>query len=144
MLWLHDRAVRRLTKQGIESGDMAPIQERSVEVVGDFETIRAACRRALLQLPKSKLISDDPITGDLEATTGMTWNSFAAKVLVRIAGDGDCATVHVTSSPRLSTATVDTGGKSTENVALFLRLLLSEVPKAAPNKRLWTPVSSAK
>ena len=133
MLWLQDRATQRLTRQGIDPGDMAPVQERSVEVVGDFETVRIACRRALLRLPKVNLTSENSTTRDLTATTGMTWNSFAAKVLVRITGDGDHATVHVTSVPRLSTASIDTDGKSIENVTLFARYLLCEVPGTSPH-----------
>jgi hypothetical protein len=139
MVWLNDRAVRRLAAQGIESGNGEPLQEASVEVVGDISLVHEASRRALLKLRKLRLIRDNPITGELDASTGVTWASFGEAISVRIAGDGPDATVHIASKPRLFTATVDPAGKNSENVALFLRYLLLEVPKAAPNQRLERP-----
>jgi hypothetical protein len=135
MVWLNDRGVRRLTAQGIDPGNMEPSQEKSVEVVGGVAAVHDACRRALLKLRKVRLTRDNPVTGELDAKTGFTWESFGESISVRIAGDGPNATVHVTSRPRLSTVTSDIYGKNVENVALFLRHLFSEIPEVAPNNR---------
>ena len=134
MVWWTSRSVRRLTAEGIDPGTMDPAQERSIEVVGDLATVYQSCRCALLKLKKLKLVKENPVTGELDAKTGVSWQSFGEVISVRITGDGPNATVHISSKPRLSTSTVDLG-KGVENVALFVRYLLSEVPAAAPNNR---------
>jgi len=135
MVWLRGRAERRLKEQGIEPGTADPVQEASVEVAGSLSVVYEASKRALLSLRKARLTRDEPITGELEGRTGVTWRSFGELISVRITGDGPDATVHVTSKPRLSTVTTDLSGKNTENVALFLRHLSSELPAATPNNR---------
>ena len=135
MIWLRGRAERRLKTQGIEPGTADPVQEASVEVVGGLSEVYEASKRALLSLRKARLTRDEPITGELQGRTGVTWSSFGELITVQITGDGPDATVHVVSKPRLSTVTTDLSGKNTENVALFLRHLCSELPTAAPNNR---------
>ena len=135
MVWLRARVDRRLKSQGIEPGTVDPIQDASVEVVGGLSEVYEASKRALLSLRKARLTRDEPITGELEGRTGVTWWSFGELITVQITGDGPDATVHVVSKPRISTVTTDLGGKNAENVALFLRHLCSELPTAAPNNR---------
>lgn len=134
MAWTASRSARRLKAQGIDPGNMEPDQDRSVEVVGTLATVHEASRRALLTLNKLKLLKDDSLTGQLDARTGGSWRSFGENITVRITGDGPNATVHISTRPRLSTTTTD-GGKGVENVGLFVRSLLSQVPQAAPNNR---------
>jgi len=131
-LWRHEdlaprRAERRLKTQGIEPGTADPVQEASVEVVGGLSEVYEASKRALLSLRKARLTRDEPITGKLQGRTGVTWSSFGELITVQITGDGPDATVHVVSKPRLSTVRTDLSGKNTENVALFLRHLCSEL-----------------
>jgi len=139
MVFLRMWAEQRLKRQGIEPGTAEPVQEASVEVVGELSDVYDACKRALLSLRKARLIRDEPITGVLEGRIGTTWWSFGERVSVEVTGDGPDATVHIVSKPRLSIVTTDLNGKNTENVALFLRHLSSELPAAAPNDRSGGP-----
>jgi hypothetical protein len=134
MVWMQQRAERRLQDQGIDPSDLSPVQERSEEIDGDLESVYSASRRALQALRKVRLVKDNPVTGELDAKTGMTFNSFGESISVRITGDGPQTTVHISSRPRLSTTTVD-GGKAAENIGLFFQHLHSELGAPAPNNR---------
>jgi len=133
-LWMQRGAERRLEAQGIDPGDLAPVQERSEEINGDLALVYEASRRALLNLHKLRIVKEDPVTGKLDAKTGAGWYSWGESVSVRVTGDGPQTTVHICSKPRLSTAVVD-NGKSVENVALFFQRLRSELAAPAPNNR---------
>jgi hypothetical protein len=138
MAWSASRSARRLKAEGIDPGNMEPAQDRSVEVVGSLTTVHEASRQALLTLKKLKIVKDNSQTGELDARTGVSWRSHGENITVRITGDGPHATVHISTRPRLSTTTTD-GGKGAENVGLFVRSLLLQVPEAAPNPRLERP-----
>jgi hypothetical protein len=133
-VWRQSRTERRLEAQGIDPGDLEPVRERSEEVDGDLTSVYEASRRALLKLQKLRLVKDDAVTGELDAKTAATWNSWGELISVRVTGNGPHTTVHISSRPRLSTTVVD-GGKSVENVALFFQYLHSDLTAPAPNNR---------
>ncbi len=133
-LWLQLRAQRRLEAQGLDPGDLEPVQERSEEVRGDLSTVYQASRSALLKLRKLRLVKDDPATGQLDAKTGSTFWSWGEIIAVRVTGDGPDTTVHMSSRPKLSTTRVD-NGKAVENVGLFFQYLHAELGAPAPNNR---------
>jgi hypothetical protein len=133
-VWMQKRAEHRLEAQGIDPGDLAPVQERSEEIPGDLASVYQASRNALLKLRKLRLVKDDPVTGQLDAKTGSTFWSWGETISVRVTGDGPDTTVHISSRPRLSTTVTDSG-KAVENVGLFFRYLHSELGAPAPNNR---------
>jgi hypothetical protein len=133
-LWLQSRAQSRLEAQGLDPGDLAPVQERSEEIRGDLTTVYKASRSALLRLRKLRLVKDDPLAGHLGAKTGSTFWSWGEIIAVRVTGDGPETTVHISSRPKLSTTVAD-NGKSVENVELFFRYLRAELGAPTPNKR---------
>lgn len=132
--WWANRSFHRLTDEGIDAGDIQPAQQRSVEVRGDVNTVHDACRRSLLRLPKLTLVKDSQVTGELDAKTGASWKGFGESISVRITGDGPNATVHISTEPRVGASPADYG-QGVQNVALFLRYLLSEIPEAVSNHR---------
>jgi len=134
MLWLQRRAESRLEAEGLDPGDLEPMQERSEEIRADLASVYQASRGALLKLRKLRLVKDDPVTGQLDAKTGSTFWSWGEIISVRVTGDGPDTTVHISSRPKLITTTVD-HGKSAENVGLFFKYLHSELGAPAPNNR---------
>ena len=133
-VWMQKRAELRLKTQGIDPGDLAPVQERSEEIAGDLASVYQASRNALLKLRKLRLVKEDPVTGQLDAKTGSTLWSWGETISVRVTGDGSATTVHISSRPRLSTTVADSG-KAVENVGLFFQHLHSELGAPAPNNR---------
>lgn len=138
VLWNSDRHMRRLTAEGVDPGNMEPIQSSSIEVKGDLASVYEACRRSLMKLKKLRITSENPTTGQLSAKVGCTWRSFGETISVSITGDGPDATVHIESKPRLSTTQAD-WGKGVENVALFKRYLVAELAPAATSNRREQP-----
>jgi hypothetical protein len=133
-VWMQKRAEHRLEAQGIDPGDLAPVQERSEEIPADLASVYQASRNALLKLRKLRLVKDDPVTGQLEAKTGTTFWSWGETISVQVTGDGPDTTVRISSRPRLSTTVTDSG-KAAENVGLFFQHLRSELGAPSPNNR---------
>ena len=62
-LWMQRGAERRLEAQGIDPGDLAPVQERSEEINGDLALVYEASRRALLNLHKLRIVKESLAAG---------------------------------------------------------------------------------
>jgi hypothetical protein len=135
VVWRSRRAEKRLEAAGLDPGAMDPWQHATVDVLGDVTKVHEASRRALLKLRKIELTKDNVVTGELDAKSGATWQSFGELISVRIKGNGLSTTVTISSKPRFSATVVD-HGKGIENVGLFRRYLLAEVDEAAPNQSL--------
>lgn len=114
---------RKLARQGIDTGDMGPIQERQVTVNASPTEAFVLCKRALLTAPKIEIEQEDASTGEIRATTGMTLRSFGENLTVRITRlTDDSSQIIVRSEPSLKTTKLDYG-KAVENVETFLRNL---------------------
>jgi hypothetical protein len=121
--WLNGRGARRLARQGIVATNLAPIQERQIDVALSQTAAIDASVRALLRIPKLRIVSEDEATGQINARVGATFESFGEIVTVVLIPVGVGTTrVTIRSEPRVSTTSVDYG-KAVQNVETFVRLL---------------------
>lgn len=117
------RGLQVLERQGIDAGDLKPIQEREIGLHVEAREAFELSRKALLAIPTLRIEREDSNSGEIHARTRSTMRSFGEHVTVRIRSFpwGE-AQVCVRSEPRVQSTVVDFG-KGVENVELFAREL---------------------
>jgi hypothetical protein len=123
--WLSRRGDAQLARQGIDSSNTDPIQERTVEVRQSLSAAFDASLAALKTIPGIRILHENAAIGDIGARSGMGWRSFGELVTIQVRrlADGR-SSVRIRSEPRMKTTTV-VYGKSVENVERFVRQLRS-------------------
>lgn len=111
---------RRLQRLGLSTGDMRPVQERTVSLPLDINAALMKSRTALNAIRKVQTASIFINENQITATTGMTWQSFGERISVDIQPAADGSTVRISSRPKVATTIMDSG-KGLENVELFAR-----------------------
>lgn len=122
-LWWTRRNRRRLEEKGIQAEDMAPRQEREIQVSLPPEVALDACVRVLKQISKAKVLATDASTGICTAQTGVTWRSFGERITTKVYAEGPGSRIRISSVPRMPTAMLD-GGRGLENVETVRKSLL--------------------
>ena len=129
--WMNSLAERRLARQGIVATNTEPIQVREVDMSCSSAAAFDASVRALKDIPKLRVVREDPSSHEIDAKVGVTFWSFGERVTVRLTVLGrDSTRVTIRSEPRLSTTTVD-WGKAVQNVELFVKSLNGQAARDA-------------
>jgi hypothetical protein len=122
MALIQQRGEKRLRKLGLVVGDLRPVQERAIPLQLDVNAALEKSRSSLSAIRKMRPDSILVNSYKISAATGMTWQSFGEHILVDVQPTTNGSIVKVTSRPKVSTTTMDSG-KGFENVEVFAKAL---------------------
>jgi hypothetical protein len=122
MALYQEGAKRRLQKLGVGTGDMKPVQERTVPLSVDANVAMEKAKSALAAIRKIRSDSIRANGNQITATTSMTWQSFGERISVEVLPTVVGSSVRIGSRPKIATTMMD-GGKGRENVELFTKAL---------------------
>jgi hypothetical protein len=94
---------------------ITPEQSVSFELIDSAEELFKKCIQVLNQMG-AKITDQNKISGEIKASTSMSWKSFGELILIRMTENKNGKTeIYISSSPKLRTTLLDYG-KGYENV----------------------------
>lgn len=105
-------------------GDRSVNQSRDIEIDVPLTEAFDLCLKALATLHRARVKKADPLSGLIEARTGINWKTYGEKVTFRLFRvDSHTTRIHLASRPRLKTALIDFGRNlyNINRLSVFLR-----------------------
>ncbi|MGI9420596.1 MAG: hypothetical protein ACR2RA_22465 [Geminicoccaceae bacterium] len=111
------------TRRHSDVSKTTPIQSVTLIVLSPLDEAIARCQAAILGIGAS-IDKVDAHSGQVEASTKVSWKSFGEKISFRLSDRGDQTTeVEIESRPKLTMTIVDYG-KSRENIDQIVAMLM--------------------